>query len=209
MFRTSFRVQLFIFVALFPPCSVLLSLGLLGDAVVSQDPSSLDPLEVSSMPFCLGTCGAGSARTGGESRAEFSPVFIRVQTLLAEQSPASPRTVLAADAWSLLAVRHLRGKHVHPIPTQCSCRSCSQYLPACPVRGRRFEGLKVEGRSMSRGGGSWVSHFQIIFPAVSLTGHPSIWPSSWSHMGLSAWPFALLPYGHGPTAIIVSWRQEI
>lgn len=54
--------------------------------MVSQTPSSPDPLEVSSMLFCLGTCGAGSARTGGDSRAQFSPVFFRVQTLLAEQS---------------------------------------------------------------------------------------------------------------------------
>lgn len=47
--------------------------------MVSQAPSSQDPLEVSRMPFCLGMCGAGSARTGGESRAEFSPLFVRVQ----------------------------------------------------------------------------------------------------------------------------------
>lgn len=26
---------------------------------------------------------------------------------------------------------------------------------------------------MSADGSSWVSHFQIVFPAVSLTGHPS------------------------------------
>lgn len=102
--------------------------------------------------FCLVTCGPGSARTGGESRAEFSPVFGRVQTHLVEQSLTSPRTVPAADAWSLLAVRCMRGKHAHPIPTlvwECSCRSWSQYLPACPVRGQRFEGLKVEGEHIT------------------------------------------------------------
>ncbi|RLW06287.1 hypothetical protein DV515_00004527 [Chloebia gouldiae] len=65
-----------------------------------------DPLEVSIMAFCLGTCGAGSARTGAESRPEFSPVFVRIQTLLVEQNLASPRTVPAADVWSLLAVGH-------------------------------------------------------------------------------------------------------
>lgn len=138
---------------------------------MSQAPSSPAPLEVSSMPFCLGTWGAGSARTGAESRAGFSPGFIGAQTHWVEQSLAILRTVPAADAWSLLAVRHLRGKYVHPIPTlvwECSCRSWSQYLPACPVRGQRFEGLKVEGERVS-----WVSHFQIIFPAISLTGHPS------------------------------------
>lgn len=85
--------------------------------MVSQAPSPPDPLEVSSMPFCLGTCGPGSARTGGESGAEFCPGFVRVQTHLVEQSLASPRTVPAADSWSLLAVRCLRGKRVHLIPT--------------------------------------------------------------------------------------------
>lgn len=89
-------------------------LGLVGAAVVSQAPSSQDPLEVSSLPFCLGTCGIGSASTGREGRAEFSPVLIKVWTHLMEQSLASPRTVPSADAWSLLAVRHLRGKHVPP-----------------------------------------------------------------------------------------------
>lgn len=161
---------------------------------MSQAPSSPDPLEVSIMAFCLGTCGAGRARTGAESRPEFSPVFVRIQTLLVEQSLASPRTVPAADAWSFLAVGHLRGKHTHPIPTlvwECSCRSWSQYLPACPVRGQGFEGLKVEGEYVSWWwfrGEPLPHNIPSCFP-----DRASIWTSSWSHTGPSAQPFALPP----------------
>lgn len=38
---------------------------------------------------------------------------------------------------------------------------------------------------MSAGGGSWVSHFQIMLPAVSLTGHPC------EHHPGATWDFLL------------------
>lgn len=143
--------MLFIFAALFPPCSLLLPLGLSGPAVVSKAPSSPVPSEVSSVPLCPDRRVAGSAGTG---RAGFSRVLGRVQPHLAEQSPTVPSTASAADASSLSAVRHLRGKRAHPVPSLAWERSHQSQSHISPCLSRRRAEV---GGAKSRRRACWLT----------------------------------------------------
>lgn len=193
MFRTSSRVELFIFTALFPPCSLLLPLGLFGAVVVSQAPSSPAPLEVSSMPFCLSTWGL--AVPGQVQRAGLS--FL--QCLLGS------RHIWWNRAWPVLncpccrclvplgcqtSEREACPSHPHP-GVGVLLQKLEPISPCLSSQRAQVWGLRVEGEHVS-----WWWFLGKPLPNYIPSHFPdraSIWTSSWSHTGLSAWPLSLPP----------------